>query len=213
MRYWRHILIIRKKQNRAGFTLVEIIVALTIFSMVALAIGTTFMSGMRIWTRSRSFNIAKTDFLIGLEAYSGELRQALNIPAIGFEGTVKELSFPSLDGASLVRIVYKVESAEEGVELVRRKEPLALKDILGEKEGAVLPEESETATFEPVLERKIALQEASFTYLYLEKSGESFILKEKDAWEKADGVPSVIKLNGIFGNEEFTKTVFIPVSS
>ncbi len=78
-----------------GFTLVELIIAVTITVTLGAAIYTCFAQGVRLWTRaSRDRGEWKVDLWV--EKMTTDLRNAVRDPQWSFKGTSKELSFATL---------------------------------------------------------------------------------------------------------------------
>ena len=123
MRFWRHIFKIRRTRNkrsglRPAFTLVELVVAVTIFAFIAAAIGACLYSGIKIWDRARNVDLAKANLLLDLDGIARELYQCADIPQIGFEGDAQGFSFPSVSGSSIMKIAYRFDPAGKGVKNV-----------------------------------------------------------------------------------------------
>jgi len=189
-------LIINKKlKPKSGFSLIETMVVVTIFSIVALAIGSSFISGMKLWNRAKDADFPKYELFLSLESIARDFRQSLHVSGALFEGTSEEVSFPTLVGNSIVRVTYKFDPQEKAL---FRKE-VGFKAFL-------LGKEKENTTEKQVL----PLESLSFSYLYkdMDKNSYSWV----DIWEKDKGIFIAIKLKGRFKDNEFTKAVFIPIS-
>lgn len=190
-----HILKIKKNSRDflKAFTLIEMLLAMTIFSFIALGIATSFFSGVKLWSRAKTSDFWRNDVILSFEALSSKLRQSLNIPLIGFEGSPQEISFPALSGNTIVRISYYFDVGKKS--LIRKE--ARLKDILEEKE-----EISKRST--------LSLDEFSVQYLYINPETKKY--EWKTSWKKEEGIFIAVKFNGKAHNELFQKTVFIPVS-
>jgi len=185
----------RKLKQGRGFSLIETMVVVTIFSIIALAVGSSFISGMKLWNRAKGAGFSRYELFLSLEYISRDFRQSLYLPEVLFEGTSEEVSFPALAGDSVVKVTYKFDPQEKAL---LRKE-VGLKAVFSGTE-------KESAAEKQVL----SLGELSFSYLYkdTEKKSYSWV----DAWEKGKGIFVAIKLKGRFKDNEFTKTIFIPIS-
>jgi len=185
----------RKLKPEKGFSLIEIIVVVTIFSIIALAVGSSFISGMKLWNRAKDADFPKYELFLSLESIARDFRQSVSVTGVLFEGTSEEVSFPTLVGDSIVKVTYKFDPQEKT--LLRRE--VGLKDVL-----------SETAK-ENAKERQIlSLEELTFSYLCKDMEKNTYIWI--DTWEKGKGIFIAIKLKGRLKDNEFTKTVFIPIS-
>ena len=193
-------------KSKKGFTLIEILVVATIFSFIGLAIASTFMSGMRIWDRARNNDIYQYNKLLAFEGLAKELRQSLDYPAIGFEVKVKEFTFPTFLGDSIIKVTYAFDADKKN--LLRRQ--IDLKDT-----GANIDKEN---TQEKIVLSSLDELTLSYFYHYFDKdqNREIYAWKEvksdQDAWPKEKGIFMAIKLQGKIRNEAFTKTVIIPIS-
>lgn len=188
-------LVIWKIRNKSGFTLVETLVVVTIFCIIGAGIASTFMSGMKIWSRAKNAGSYRYDVILCLEVIARELRQSIDTPHIDFEGDAAKFSFPSLVGNSVLKITYKFDSAQKA--LVRQQ--MDLEEAISED---LQPE---------YLEKNVAsLENFSVSYLYFDKVESAYVWI--DAWEKEKGVFQAIKLRCEVKGEEFTKTIFIPIS-
>jgi prepilin-type N-terminal cleavage/methylation domain-containing protein len=98
----------RRRESRVGFTLIELLVTTTILAIVALAIGSTFASGIKIYDRVRNYEFERTDALIALERIEQDIRRSIRYSSIDFSGKKEEIAFPVLlDGdAGIGRILY-----------------------------------------------------------------------------------------------------------
>lgn len=184
-------------KNRRGFTLVEVVVALTLFSFVALGLGASFFSAMKIYSRAQ--DAAENNILLAVESLASQLRQSLNNPDIGFSGSSNEVTFASLKKDSIVKLVYSFEAEEKKFS---RKET-ALSDVLLAEQQ---PAQQETEAVPQVL---FQADEASLSYLYYDLETQAY--GWKDAWDKTAGVFSALKLSVKAKNQQFTKIIYVPL--
>ena len=188
-----------RKRNRTNskraFTLVETILAITIFSFIAVGISTSFFSGIKLWGRAISTDSWRNDILLGFESVSAELRQSVDIPTIGFSGDAKSISFPVVSGNNIVRASYYFDAQKKT--LMRRE--TKIENITEENAGG-------HSDGRPVL----SLDEFSVRYLYRDPL--SNISEWRAEWKKTDGVFTAIQFISKTHNEEFNKTVFIPIA-
>ena len=177
-----------------GFTLVETVIVATIFSVIALGVGSCFLSGMKLWQRAKNINFSQYDNVFAVEKLAKELRQAQDLTDIGFEGKSNEVSFPVLSGDSILKVTYKFDSM--GRALMRGQ--VDFRDILAGKEQ------------ENYRERKVAeLDECAFSYLAHDLSKDEYAWA--DGWEKELGVFPAIRIQGKLKGEEYNKTIFMPL--
>ena len=82
------------KSNRRGFTLIEILLTVSLFSICSLAIYNVFSSGVRIWARAEHFAVEE-DVSIFLDKLSEDLRNSFYYTGIKFIGTQSRLTIPT----------------------------------------------------------------------------------------------------------------------
>ena len=85
---------------RSAFTLIELLVVAAILALVGAAIGACIAGGIRVWDRARTFHVAESEALLGLERFSSDVMNTFHFYAIPFEGATAELSLPALVVAS-----------------------------------------------------------------------------------------------------------------
>ena len=198
MKIWEYMLRSRRKNralSRKAFTLVEVILAITIFSFIAVGISTSFFSGIKLWGRAVSTDHWRNDLLLSFESMAAELRQSVNIPSIGYIGDVKSISFLTVSGDNIVRESYSFDAQNKSLMRGETK----LKDITEEDKGGHLP-------YRPVL----SLDEFSIQYLYRDNTNN--ISEWRSEWKKADGIFAAVRFTSKTHDEEFIKTVFIPIA-
>jgi general secretion pathway protein J len=94
--------------KQQGFSLVEVIVAVTITAVLAGAVYTTFAQGTRLWSRgSKDRSEWKTRLFV--EKFTSELRNAFMDPQWGFQGKKDGLAFASLSGRDPVYVGYQYD--------------------------------------------------------------------------------------------------------
>jgi prepilin-type N-terminal cleavage/methylation domain-containing protein len=105
---------------RLGFTLLELIIVLAMFSFVSVAVYTAFSNGVRIWQRfSRIDNNQRTD--IFLERFCRDVANAFKFKDINFTGTSEGLACPGLvlntrsKITSVGRIIYFFDPEEKKI--------------------------------------------------------------------------------------------------
>lgn len=180
---------------KKAFTLVETLLAMTIFAFIGAGIAMSFFSGMKLWSRASSTDNWYNNVILNFEIISKELRQSFEIPQIGFQGDSKSFSFPGLSGNTIVMITYSYDAASRY--LTRSEVKLA--DII-----------EESAKIDKKEKSVFAAQELSIQYMKVDKSASS--LEWVDSWKKEDGIFCAVRLKGISNGQEFQKTIFIPVA-
>jgi len=195
MRHWLRIYRQSRRKYFSGFTLVEMLVAATIFAIVGLGIMTSFSSGIKLWNRAKGADFVRCELLLGLEAVARDLRQSMNIEKIGFSGTATELSFPTLLSEKVEKVTYRFDADSHSFKVSH----INLKDIES------LKKEQE------IIERVIfKVEEASFSYLHFDDEKNRYVWDT--SWSKDNGVFLAVRLQVKLKGEEFVKTVFMPAS-
>ena len=194
MRSWA--LIFKTKNDlRRSFTLIEMIMVVTIFSALAVGIVSSFFSGLKLYARSSQGDLSKSELLVNLEIIAKEARQSPDMPLIECEGDRGKFSFPFISNGAIVKRTYSFSSEDK---LLRSHEaPLAMIMAGKEQEGTVQ-------------KTVMAVDEFSMSYLTYDK--EQKVYAWKDEWVKGAGRFPAVRLRGKYKGEEFDKTIFLPVS-
>lgn len=122
--------------SKAGFTLIEMIIVTTIISILAVSIGTSFVSGMKIWSRAQNVDFVEGNILLSMEIIARDMRQIIDVQEVPLEGNEREVTFISLEKAMPVQITYYFKSGE----IIRKKSDL--QDIIKEDSEGVFIERS-----------------------------------------------------------------------
>jgi type II secretion system protein J len=193
------------RQTRAGFTLLELLVSISIFSIISLAVYSTFAGGIGAWRTAQEFSTTYQTARLLLDDMARELKNAVSITDAEFVGGQKKLSFLTVrqspystgqpDNHQITRVTYELQKDQDssGDALFRLESP----DLEESKEG-----QEETLLMVGSV-TKFALQ---YTY----KNGKGEVLPWKDSWNLGDKIPLGVKMTLKIGETSFTKTVFIP---
>lgn len=188
-----------RESAKKGFTLTELLIAVTIFAVVNLAVYSTFNSGMSIWRRIEKSNRKGLTNLMRIEKINRELRQMPVLNAvIPFSGTKNTLSFPAVIASQINNVSYVFDADKKMLYRAVDKS----EDIL----NAVKDGETLEPRFASYLN---GVNELSFSYFYFDLQKVSYQWKED--WQEA-GLPIAVKLNIAIGDETYTSTIFIPVA-
>ncbi len=184
--------------SKKSFTLIELLITVTIFSVVSIVIYSTFDSGMRIWHRIEKFNLADIRNIMKMEKLNRELRQAFVFKEkdIAFLGKKDQVKFSVVIDSEVNEVAYFFDPASKAV--LRSAEKLA--DILAVKEK----KEGLSLKLIPYIEE---VSEFSLSYFYYDIIKAAYLWK--DEW-KENTLPLAVKLNMILKNETYSTTVFIP---
>ncbi len=191
----------RSWRKEQGFTLIELVVSLTIFSVISLAIYSSFAGGISVWRKAREFSAVYQTARLLLDDMATELKNAVKVSGTEFNGGPRSLSFITLrqgsHGASarratqIVKVTFEVlrDPSASGYALFRRQ--ASNLKVRGEAELMVG-----------------SLSSLEFQYTYKNSVGE--IQPWAKVWKMNDELPLGVKITLNIGGTQFTKMVFIP---
>ncbi|MFA7328796.1 MAG: type II secretion system protein GspJ [Candidatus Ratteibacteria bacterium] len=203
-------------KTRKGFTLVEVMVAVVIFSLAIAVIYKTFSTGLKVWERGSESMAVFQDGKRVLDVISKDIRSTF-IPPLGNEDSLfvgedkkegeidaDKISFFTLGEPNLIskgkdiglrKIEYYLEKKDKEYTLYRKETPSLGRLVLGEE------------TVDPLL---IGVENLNFEYY---SKGEW-----KKEWKPSKTVPSRVKICLKLKEETgephtFATTVEVPVAS
>ena len=197
-----------RKVNKKAFTLVELLVTASILGMIAVAIFSTFASGLNVYKRVRSYAGAETDVLLALEKMERDLRNIFNFSGIDFIDDSKRIAFAGLvktfDRAgnqkiSLGRISYYLDEGAGTLVKEEQDYPQAISGTEPEQGNSVI---------------LAFIEDINFSYYYFDSKAERQDIKS--SWDAGNGIPTKVKIEITFTDDGKTikmdRTVFIPVA-
>ena len=102
------------KHNQA-FTLIEVLVVVGLFAVIATSLFSSFILGMRVWKRSSIDSYQAQKAVISLERLSQELRQAIIYSEIPFEGEDAEVNFVNVRNNKIYNISYYYSKSDRAL--------------------------------------------------------------------------------------------------
>ncbi len=196
----------KNERLKKGFTLVEMLVALTIFSIVALSVSSIFRSGVRTWRAGNEWSEENQTFRTFFQTITKELQNSVNYsPEMPFEGTGREISFLTLEdrhdfkrgtALALVRVIYRYDAKKKKVDRM----------VSGQEQGF----EARNAKLEGSMEN-IPSFEAAYAYKPIYENGP---VRWKDEWRDEKTIPGGVRIKigdfhtavcipaGILGDED-----------
>jgi len=123
----------RSWRKEQGFTLIELVVSLTIFSVISLPIYSSFAGGISVWRKAREFSSVYQTARLLLDDMAIELKNAVKVSGTEFNGGPRKLSFITLrqgfHGASarrdtqIAKVTFEVlrDPSGQGYALFRRQ--------------------------------------------------------------------------------------------
>ena len=201
------------KRFLSAFTLIEILIGLTIFSIISMSLYSTFFSGTSIWKRSEDVNRLHQEARWSLDTISKELRNAIvfNYGDVDsdfsfFNGATDSISFLISTDDGIKKVSYFLADNENQKKSLKREEN-DLIDSLQASSGEALIE-----TFSSL----VAEEGLKFSYAYSMAGAEDEI-GWNNAWEGWERLPRGIRISLVLQNPRnqnikttFSKTVFIP---
>lgn len=111
---------------KRGFTLVELLIAVSIFALIVTTIYSTFNTGIKAWRRVTEDGILSKDARLSLEKMGKDLRNALRFSGLQFVGESTLVSIPGLISTSkegnplapqIGRITYFLDETNSALQL------------------------------------------------------------------------------------------------
>ena len=189
--------------KRSAFTLIELVIATVILTVVVVSVSSAFSVGIKAWRRgTQGHDIQKVR--LALLKIQKELRSSFFFSRAAFRGTASEMTFPLCipeENASEIYIItYRVDEGEGAA---------GAKALVREKR--VFTENSQDGD-EPVREQVFPVKTIGFKYAYGLKDGHNEF-EWQDLWlpESQKSIPLAIKISFQLANSDdvYNKTIFI----
>lgn len=178
--------------------MVEVLIALSIFAVVSIAIFSTFSSGLGVLRKVKDMDLAQQTFILKIERFSREVRQTTKLRKLLLSGTNERLDFGQVLDDMPCRVTYYLDKSNRC--LMRNADKIA--DIF--KDARIAPE---LKTKGAVFLTKVS--EAKFSYLSYDLKKKDYIWSEK--WEE-EALPLAVKLNLTTDKQNYAQTVFLPTA-
>jgi prepilin-type N-terminal cleavage/methylation domain-containing protein len=199
-----------------GFTFIEMIIAVTIFSIIAVSIYSTFNAGIRVWLKTNPMIEANQSTRLFFAIIARDLKNAVKYPDIkdvpNFEGESDRMVFMTFvdipdeeaHHTELAKVIYEFKTVSEG----RSQLGVVKRGVATGKEGL---DEKQAKTMEIL--NGVDVKEFGFRYAYIEGSADNkdYSYQWKDKWEEDDAgnIPRGVKAKA----GKFEKTIFIPMGT
>jgi prepilin-type N-terminal cleavage/methylation domain-containing protein len=86
------------RARTGGFTLIEMLITLSLMLLTAGAVMASVAGGFRLWQRASSYNISEQAALLAFEGLRKDLHSAAPFALVPFSGVYDELSFAMVSG-------------------------------------------------------------------------------------------------------------------
>ncbi len=197
---WRPIYSKKNKLNLSrAFTLVELLIAVAIFSVVSIAIYSTFSSGSAVLRRIKSVDLAQQGILLKTERLSRELREQPACRKKLFQGDKTKVSFCANINYLPCRLTYYFDSQALSLKRVADK----LNEIIDE-EGKL-----DSKLHSPATIYLAKVKEVRFSYLYLDLAKNAYVWTEE--WQQ-EYLPQAVKFIIFTEKQKYESTVYLPTA-
>lgn len=189
----------------AGFTLLELLIAITLLGFISLALFGALRFGTRVWERAEQrtasiATIARVQALLRRElagAYPAYVRADASHGAIAFDGTAERINFIgpaplSLAQAGRARIEIARTSDETGLALILRAKPELARD-------------DTEAKSEILIDHLTALNVA-----YFGEGPEGEAASWQERWKDAQRLPRLIRIEAQFESQASSSQSYWP---
>jgi prepilin-type N-terminal cleavage/methylation domain-containing protein len=200
MLHFPHICLSKKNKlkNRA-FTLVELLISVAIFSVISIAIYSTFSSGLKVLRKAKTMDFTRQKILLKEERFARELRESLPCRKQLFSGKAAKVSFSGTQNYAPCRISYYFDQSTQSI--VREVDKLG--DILAAGSDLSAQPNPQSSVFLSKVE------DARFSYLFLDLKKNDYLWIEE--W-KQEYLPIAVKLTILNQGVDYETTVFLPTA-
>ena len=190
---------IKKRRRLRAFSLVELLIALSIFSVVSIAVYSTFNSGLVVLRKVKDIDLAQQQMLLKEERFARELRQTVVFRKLLLLGAKDKLAFGAIVNEAPVKVTYFFD--EQTNSLLRNCDTLA--DVIASEGKPDIKLKSKPAVF------LSKVKEIKFSYLYFDLKKNACVWAEE--W-KQNFLPLAVKLEISTDKQNYVTTVFLPTA-
>lgn len=190
-------------KNRS-LTLIELLVAISIFSIVAIVIYSTFTTGIIGWKKGEAAISLFHEIRLGMDMISREIRNQVPYNGVRFVGKADELYF-----------ISSIPFPEEGEEEYRRLAKIRY-FLKQDKDRLMLFRERRwfpyvEGTSEDTDTTKLLSDMRALAFQYGEKEGDTLVWN--DTWQNTERWPVAVKIDLSIGGEvsqSLAKVIYLP---
>jgi type II secretory pathway pseudopilin PulG len=185
-------------------TLIEVLVVVSIASIVMAAIASAVAAGVMVWHRTRDFDVERMAALTFLQEFERDARNSFSFAAIPFEGEQDSIVLAgpaTIDADGLphgvARIAYLFDSSDNTVCKTVRPYPYGA----SASPGPV-----------PLL---AGVADLEFSYISVSPGGSAVHPSQQDSWREAsNAVPAVIRVKLMVHQSDapvtLSRTIYLP---
>ena len=196
------------RHNKRAMTLIEVLIAVSLVTLISIAIYNSLSNGVKIWQRSQRL-VIEEDINIFFDKLSQDIRNSFPYSKIKFEGNETSLSFPTMVhtladariGLSPNEYVEQIGKVEYYFDLTDR----------GLYRRQANYSQAIYETYQPAIKIIPAIENIKFSYFYQTDKGEE-ISREALATLPA-GIEVKIEFSDKQGRRTMSKFIHVPTNS
>lgn len=195
------------KRKKRGFTFIELIIAVTIFSIIAVSIYSVFRSGFMLWYRVSPMIQSNQSLRFFFNTVSSDLKNAIPYMKedVNFEGSHTKMSFMTLVEVAGSDIPVHMEPAKVFYYVDTSRKAL--------RRGVATKTEGLSEDFAKTSDILNDIDDKNFGFEYCYKTGSSkteYDYEWRKEWEDKDSKSGKIPRGVRINTGEYTKIIFIP---
>ncbi len=113
------------RKNAEGYTLVELLIALAVFSALAASFAVALRQGFHSWKMQREDQLRRQEARVVLNRLARDLRNAVPLAKESFIGSEREIIFHRPEENGIVRVQYRLSENHGNTVLERRHQFLS----------------------------------------------------------------------------------------
>ncbi|MEI6809268.1 MAG: prepilin-type N-terminal cleavage/methylation domain-containing protein [bacterium] len=190
--------------TRSGLTLVELLVSISILTVLLATILMTMYSGLLVWERASGYDMKRMETMLALEGLEKEVRNTFPFHAIEFKGSPSGMKFAGIVSGTtdegrvqrFCEIKYDFDSPAHTLRRQSRIYPF----------GSAGGDES--------VEVLSGVEIVKVTYAAIPEKGRSFAVW-LESWDNVRKLPAAVRIefefSGAGGPARITRTIRLPV--
>ncbi len=184
--------------KKQGFTIIELLVVVTIFSVIMVTIYGVFYAGLVVCRRNDDVPLQERKIIMNMERLADDLRQVsyvidFNMEGLLLNGDSQTLAFVSLSDGDLGHCEYKFNPINNKLTLTRSQI-----DREDEKLDVGKPR---------ILMQDEDINSFSFSFLGFDAEVDEYFWAEE--WAEEEKLPLAVKAEMYYGDQVYTKRVSI----